>query len=286
VPDAQGEGELRQSARSGGATFNDLNHGLTVGVAYLLVNHLRRCNYVSNGYNPSMTKMAPDTATLGQRLRSAREAAGLTQDDVAARFGIKRVSVTQWESDTTRPALTRLPELAALLNTDMEWLLNSQGAPPAPTPKVEKPRQPRTPIIPGKDLVGNRDLPIYAAAMGGEGHMIVTFEAIDWVKRPAVLQNVRGGYGILVRGESMIPAYWPGDTALVNPHLQPARDTDAVFFHTPPKEQGDEEAIIKRLVGINDRDWTLEQYRPAHTFSESRIDWPVCHRVVGKYNAR
>ncbi|TIU42131.1 MAG: helix-turn-helix transcriptional regulator, partial [Mesorhizobium sp.] len=56
--------------------------------------------------------------------------------------------------------------------------------------------------------------------------------------------------------------------------------------HTPPKERGDEEAIIKRLVGMNDRQWTLEQYRPAKTFSESRVDWPICHRVVGKYNAR
>ncbi|WP_246694193.1 S24 family peptidase [Mesorhizobium sp. M2E.F.Ca.ET.209.01.1.1] len=157
----------------------------------------------------------------------------------------------------------------------------SAGAGP-PIVREPKPRASRTPIIPGDELVGGRDLPIYAAAMGGEGHMIVTFEAIDWVKRPAVLQNVRGGYGILVRGESMIPAYWPGDTALVNPHLQPARDSDAVFFHTPPKERCDEEAIIKRLVGMNDCEWTLEQYRPAKTFTESRVDWPICHRVSGE----
>lgn len=258
-----------------------------------------------------------DIQTLGQRIRYAREAAGMTQDEVAEHFGIKRVSVTQWEGDTTKPSLSRIPELAALLNTNMQWLLEAQGSPPLVRPNEHKTRAPMTainagkelrkildankhwmeeeghayspltPIIPGDELVGSaKDLPIYAAAMGGEGHMIVTFEAIDWVKRPAVLQNVKGGYGILCRGESMIPAYWPGDTALVNPHLQPTRDTDAVFFHTPPKERGDEEAIIKRLVGINDREWTLEQYRPALTFTESRIDWPVCHRVVGKYNAR
>ncbi|RWE81926.1 MAG: helix-turn-helix domain-containing protein [Mesorhizobium sp.] len=227
-----------------------------------------------------------DSTTLGQRLRQAREAAGLTQNDIADHFKIKRVSVTQWEADTTRPSMERLPKLATLLKTDVAWLLDASGAAPVPIVREPKPRASRTPIIPGDELVGGRDLPIYAAAMGGEGHMIVTFEAIDWVKRPAVLQNVRGGYGILVRGESMIPAYWPGDTALVNPHLQPARDSDAVFFHTPPKERGDEEAIIKRLVGMNDRQWTLEQYRPAKTFSESRVDWPICHRVVGKYNAR
>lgn len=233
-----------------------------------------------------MTKSPADITTLGGRIRFAREAAGLTQDDIAKHFGINRVSVTQWEQNVTMPSIERVPGLAALLQTDMHWLLNAQGVPPPEQPKAPKVHPSRTPIIPGADLVGGRDLPIYAAAMGGEGHMIVSFDAIDYVKRPTVLQNVKGGYGILCKGESMIPAYWPGDTALVNPHLQPSRDTDAVFFHTPPKERGDEEAIIKRLVGFNDREWTLEQYRPAKTFAESRIDWPISHRVVGKYNAR
>ncbi|TIV28825.1 MAG: XRE family transcriptional regulator, partial [Mesorhizobium sp.] len=33
-----------------------------------------------------------DSTSLGQRLRQAREAAGLTQNDIAGHFGIKRVS--------------------------------------------------------------------------------------------------------------------------------------------------------------------------------------------------
>ena len=114
----------------------------------------------------------------------------------------------------------------------------------------------------------------------------VNFEAIDRVKMPHVLENVRGGYGILVKGTSMVPAYREDDIALVHPHLAPARDTDCVFYHTPPKEFGEAEAMIKHLIGINDREWKLEQYRPAREFSEFRADWPICHRVVGKYNAR
>lgn len=224
--------------------------------------------------------------TLGERLRYAREAAGLTQDDVAKAFNIRRVSVTQWEADKTRPALQRLPELADLLSTKVEWLLDAKGLPPLSIPRpAAGHREKIEGIIPGPELVGPKDLPIYAAAMGGDGHIIITFEPIDHVKRPAVLQNVSGGYGIMIRGESMVPAYWPGDTALVHPHLPPARDTDCIFYHTPPNG-GEAEAIIKRLIGINDREWTLEQYRPAMVFKESRADWPICHRVVGKYNAR
>lgn len=222
--------------------------------------------------------------TLGERIRYAREAAGLTQAEVAKHFEIRRVSVTQWEANDTKPALGRLVELAALLNTTPEWLMERKGFPPLAAPRQEvRLRQPE--LIAGEHLVGERDLPIYAAAMGGDGHIIVTFEAIDHIKRPTALQNVRGGYGLLVYGDSMVPAYRPGDTALVHPHLPPQRDTDCVFYHTPPAG-GEAEAIIKRLVGFNDREWKLEQYNPARQFSEHRVDWPICHRVVGKYNAR
>lgn len=157
---------------------------------------------------------------------------------------------------------------------------------PAPAPLP--PRKGFTPVItPGRDLVSDdRSLPLYAAARGGEGHVIVTFEPIGYRKMPTILQGVRGGYGLLITGESMVPAYWPGDEALVNPNLPPQRDTDVILYHNPPQETGEAEAIIKRLVGMNDREWTLEQYRPAEAFKEARQEWPICHRVVGKYNSR
>jgi transcriptional regulator with XRE-family HTH domain len=233
--------------------------------------------------------MADLVKTLGERLRYAREARRLTQDDVASHFKISRVSVTQWEADRTRPDMRKLGPLADLFGTTVEWLMDHKGNPPLISPDqtagVSRKKGDVAPgLIAGRDLVGARDLPVYAAAMGGDGHTIVTFDAIDYVKRPEVLQSVKGGYGILIVGESMIPAYWPGDTALVHPHLPPSRDTDCVFYHTPPA--GEAEAIVKRLIGLNDRTWTLEQYRPAHVFEEPRLEWPICHRIVGRYNAR
>lgn len=239
---------------------------------------------VGSGYTSSMANMIE---TLGERLRYGREAARLTQSDVAAEFGISRVSVLQWEKDETKPSPDKLPILATLYNTTTDWLLSRIGNPPlvVPNAKIKAKADKVPPALPGEDLVGAKDLPIFAAAMGGDGHTIITLDPVDWVKRPAVLQNVRGGYGIIIVSTSMIPAYWPGDTALVHPHLPPARDTDVILYHTPPDGR-EAEAIIKRLVGMNDREWTLEQYQPARQFRESRADWPVCHRVVGKYNAR
>lgn len=251
---------------------------------------------VSIDYQSAMiTDVAPTIDTLGSRIRYAREQKGLTQLDIARFFDIQRVSVTQWESDTTKPALSRIQQLAELLGTTSAWLLEGKGEPPAarqgsgaqkhfsgrsvPTPSA------RAHAIPAAPLVGERNLPVYVAARGGDGHIIVNFEAIDHVKRPADLENVRDAYAILIAGDSMVPAYEPGDMALVHPHLTPAREKDFIFYHVPPNG-GEAEAIVKRLVALNDREWTLRQYNPAQEFKVSRADWPICHRVVGKYNAR
>lgn len=226
--------------------------------------------------------------TIGSRIKTARQARGLTQQQVADHFGIRRVSVTQWESDTTTPTVERLSELAMLLGVTPEWLLSQTGAGPAIVEESPRMKGMKPVIIPGDQLVHpSKRLPIYAAAMGGNGHSIVTFEEIDNVKMPTILENVRGGYGILITGDSMVPAYRPSDIGLINPNLPPARDTDVILYHRPPIWQsGEEEAIIKHLVGMNDREWRLEQYNPAQIFTEHRSDWPICHRVVGKYNAR
>lgn len=230
--------------------------------------------------------------TLGSRIRFAREASGLTQDQIAEHFQIRRVSVTQWEGDTTRPAVAKLGELARLLKTSPEWLIDGVGQPPAgggPAPAAPAKADAFVPIItPGADLVGARDFPIYAAAEGGQGHMIVTFEEIERVKRPAILEGVKNAYGLLVSGDSMKPAYRHGDMALVHPGLPPQRGEDVVLFDHPltELEDGQAEAIIKHLVGWTSTEWQLEQYNPPREWSELKANWPTCHRVVGSYKRR
>ena len=127
-------------------------------------------------------------------------------------------------------------------------------------------------------------IPIYSAAQGGKGHIIIDLNPIEEARPPDELIRVRGAYGILIVGDSMVPAYKPGDVAWVNPHKPVERDTDVVLYHVPP--HGEAEAMIKTLIGISQREWKLRQYHPPRDFSESRVDWPVCHRIVGKRNVR
>jgi phage repressor protein C with HTH and peptisase S24 domain len=223
--------------------------------------------------------------TFGSRLRYARIAKGLTQQEVADALKINRVNVSTWESDATRPESIRIPDLVRVLDITESWLFSAQGSPPDKVERATKTRAPRVEIVPGEQLLGTGKMPIFAAAMGGDGHVIVTFDAIDHVKRPAELENVKGGYGLLIAGDSMVPAFRPGDMALVNPHLPPARERNVILYHTPP-DGGDVEAIVKQLNGWSEREWHLQQYNPPLEFSEFKQEWPICHRVVGKYDAR
>lgn len=223
--------------------------------------------------------------TIGSRIRYARTAKGLTQQDVADFLKINRVSVSTWENNQTRPEAAKIPALCEFLGITESWLLSRSGDDPEPIKRDRATPTQRVKIIPGTELVGVEKMPVFAAAQGGDGHVIVTFDAVDYVKRPAELESVRGGYGLLIAGESMVPAFRAGDMALVNPHLPPSREKNVILYHTPP-HGGDVEAIVKQLNGWNDREWLLQQWNPMREFTEFRQEWPICHRVVGRYDAR
>jgi len=205
-------------------------------------------------------------------------------------FAVEPVALTVDDARVSQATVNRWLHGEGIRGKNLEKLLLALRT--HSLPLVEKPApQPIRPdsftpeIVQGSTLVSqHKGLPVYASAMGGNGHQIVTFDAIDWVKTPSILDNVKGGYAIYIVGESMVPAFRPGDMALVNPHLPAQRDTNVVLFHVPPHDEA--ECIIKRLVGYNDRDWKLEQYNPFNVFQEPRASWPICHRVVGTYSSR
>lgn len=66
-------------------------------------------------------------ATFGDRLAGAREAAGLTQEDMAQRLGVRLTTVQAWEEDMAEPRGNRLQMLAGMLNVSLTWLLTAEG---------------------------------------------------------------------------------------------------------------------------------------------------------------
>jgi transcriptional regulator with XRE-family HTH domain len=60
---------------------------------------------------------------IGGRLRAARVAAGLTQQDVATDFLRSRQAISSWESGRTLPTVLELRELAVLYGTSTDKIL-------------------------------------------------------------------------------------------------------------------------------------------------------------------
>ena len=61
--------------------------------------------------------------TLGERIRKARKAAGLTQEALAERVGVKQPQVPRWEKNLTIPSLEHLKSVAEVLDASVAWLL-------------------------------------------------------------------------------------------------------------------------------------------------------------------
>lgn len=60
---------------------------------------------------------------FGMRLASAREGKGMTQDQVAERFGINKATVSAWETGRGVPDALRLRALAKLYDVSADGLL-------------------------------------------------------------------------------------------------------------------------------------------------------------------
>ncbi len=71
-----------------------------------------------------------DTATFGDRLAVAREAAGLTQTALASKIGVKLPVIAGWEEDRNYPRANRLQMLSGLLGVSITWLLTGDGEGP------------------------------------------------------------------------------------------------------------------------------------------------------------
>lgn len=66
-------------------------------------------------------------ATFGDRLEAARQAAGLTVEDLATRLGVRVRTVRSWEANEFEPRANRLQMLAGMLSVSLTWLMTGKG---------------------------------------------------------------------------------------------------------------------------------------------------------------
>lgn len=238
-------------------------------------------------------------------VRQRRIEIGLSQPQLARRIGVSAQAIQQLEAgDVRRPRY--LVELASALGLDPLALHEGRavvvgpGATPLPSPAMSGGRgeaglqaaggatvmgasePPRPNAAFGRSApMGARDLPVYASAQGGPDGMLVGYDPIEWIERPAPLAGVPNAFAMYVVNDSMEPRFRQGDLLLIHPQRPVRKGNDVLVVVR--SETDDHEAFIKELVGVDPEVVTLRQLNPEKTFSIPRETVSGLNLVVGVY---
>lgn len=168
--------------------------------------------------------------TLGQRIREAREAAGIASaTDLAAKMRVSREAVSQWEKGETTPRMKRLADLAKALETTVEWLLGSEPFPGlSPDLSTHKSRGRETITATQPEYVPEVDF--RAGAGGGgftttrdsDGELRILDEVVKdrWLIPPSYMRDLgvsqSRAFVVEIKGDSMSPTLESGDRVMVD----------------------------------------------------------------------
>jgi transcriptional regulator with XRE-family HTH domain len=65
---------------------------------------------------------------IGNRIKQARTGKGWSQTQLADTLRISRAACSQWEREVSAPSISRMRELAHLLDVKFEWLATGRGS--------------------------------------------------------------------------------------------------------------------------------------------------------------
>lgn len=237
--------------------------------------------------------------TLADRLKSAMEAARLSQAELARAASTKAQLVTQQNVQqlwTGRNQTSKhLPALARALGVNLEWLATGNGPRQLNGLRSEAVNQQVSPTQHG--AIGHTPkgasndgpddmLRVLGMAEGGpDGWNLWNGEIVQYIRRPDNLLGVPSAYGVYVAGASMEPAYYPGYVLHIHPG-KPITNGCYVLVQRKPRQEGDPPlAVVKRLVKRTASKLVLEQHNPAKQIEVPLSEVVSIHRVVGSSEA-
>ena len=212
-------------------------------------------------------------------IRQAREAKGWSQERLAREASVSQTTIDKIERGETKRSRF-LREIA-----------RSLGLRPDQADPEERPLPEGSSEI--ADILKRREadsiavgypirLPVYAAAEGGPGNLIINRDPLEYIERPYELRHIPKAYAVYIVGESMFPEFEPGDRALVNPALPAIPGVTCIFQGGQDEGEHGREATIKRLVRRKDDAWHVRQWNPDSEFDLPFSKWGLAERVVGK----
>lgn len=184
-----------------------------------------------------------------ERLRWARQNAGYASASEFARAeGLGEATYRHHENGTRGLDVEKARRYGAALGVSWYWLLTGEQMPSE---------------IPQARLFGTV----------GAGEKIITHDnhgPHEWIEAPPGLQNAAA---VNVRGESMLPAYRPGDLLFFSLDINGPRIPDDALGHDCAVQLHDGTVYVKRLArGSKARRYTLRSYA-ADDIENVVVDW-------------
>lgn len=120
--------------------------------------------------------------SLGDRITELRNAAGVSQYDLAKALDVSRQAVSKWENDQSSPDTYHLIQLADLLDTDIEYLATGRRSYGRRPPVVVKTVETVERVV---------EKPVYVEKILRE---VVEKPVVEFVPKPVVRKVVRVKY--------------------------------------------------------------------------------------------
>ncbi len=156
-------------------------------------------------------------SSIGERLRSAREAREMDQATLAEKIGVVTRTLQRWEKGEQVPDGVSITKMAKVTQVQPTWLLTGEGE--------MYPRPSRPPNVYSLPLAQRHrmklvDLPLVSSVPAGK---VATMFHPDYVDNYVTVDDVKdpGAFALKVKGNSMSPRIEDGDIVIVSPQQEP-----------------------------------------------------------------
>lgn len=186
-----------------------------------------------------------------ERIRELRKKHGLTQQKLGELIGVKKSSISQWENDEHSPSGDNLAQLSKVFGVSAHWLATGKGSPelsnvePAVIPQGN-----RVPILSYVQAGNWREMCEQATAFDGN---------VEYISAGGEIGPY--GFGLWLRGDSMLPQFKEGDLIIVDPDESPQPgdyvvakngSNEATFKKYRPRGIDESGLEVFELVPLND----------------------------------
>lgn len=191
------------------------------------LNHVRDIKATTNVIN--FSSLITDVITISERLKVAREAVNLTQEQLAVKAGVSQGTIANIEGGV-RKNPRELLAIAKAVGVNPEWLKSGKGSRAFVDANVATAQ------------IGARRIPLIDYVQAGVWTAVADSfqpgDAEDWLLTDLDLSGA--AFALQIKGGSMRPDFSPGDRVIIDPDVQPQAGDFVVA------KNGEEEATFKK----------------------------------------